>query len=148
MTSRTAIDLARYHERYTHGDLSVYLTWFLASDAGPKPCLVLIPTDSAKWEFATPCIVMLEDAWVWSEAIGDPARAARSCFDFAGALGLNPSQPTDVFRIRSIVHDHLGDLLAIPPMPADMRETVSLGEATVTDRETGRTIEREVTGQA
>lgn len=147
MTSRTAIDLTRYHDSYQHGDLSVYLTWWLADDAGPKPCLVLIPTNTAAWEHTMPCIVMLENAWVWSEAIGDPAAAARAAFGFATSLGMK-TEPTNVIRIRSIIHDHIGDLLAMPPMPADMRETVNLGDATIKHRDSGRTIEREIIGRA
>jgi hypothetical protein len=136
---RPALDLTRYHARYRHGDLTVYLTWWLASDAGPRPCLVLIPTHAQSYERATPCIVPLPQAWIWSE-IGDGAYAARTAFAFAEALGLDPGNVNNVIRVRSIIVDHLGDLLSIPPMPNDMREAIVLGEAKVTDREGGNVV--------
>ncbi len=137
---QTALDLTRYHERYQHGDITVYLTWWLASDAGPRPCLVLIPTNAQSNERGTPCVVPLNQAWVWSEAIGDPVHAARWAFAFAQTLGLDTNNVTNVFRVRSIIADHLGDFLKMPPMPDDMREKVVLGEAKVTAREAGTVV--------
>lgn len=144
MAQRTAIDLTRYHGQQQHGDITAYLTWWLADDSGPKPCLVLVPTYQQSVERCTPCVVLLDQAWIWSEEIGDPAHAARLAFTFAQMLGLDITSPTQPFRVRSIIVGHLGDLLTIPPMPADMRETINFGEAVVTDRESGRTIEREI----
>jgi hypothetical protein len=135
-----ALDLTRYHWRHEHGDLTVYGTWWLGLDSGPRPCLVLIPTHKQHWEKAIPCVVMMDDAWRWSEKIGDPADAARQAFMFARALGLDINNVQNVFRVRSIINDHLGDLLGIPPMPNSMREMVVIGEVKVTDREGGTVI--------
>lgn len=135
-----ALDLTRYHFRHTHGDITVYGTWWLASDSGPKPCLVLIPTHAQSYQRATPCVVPMNDAWVFSDTIGDPVRAAQASFAFAEALGLNVNTPQNVFRVRSIIADHIGELLLIPPMPNDMREKVVLGEAKVTAREHGKVV--------
>lgn len=142
MFIRPALDLTRYHFRQRHGDITVYGSWWLAEDSGPRPCLVLIPTNKQSWEKATPCVVMLDQAWVWSEEIGDPVHAAKVAMQFVDMLGQPPS-PKSAFRVRGIIIDHLGDLLAMPPMPEAMRVNTVIGEAKVTARETGRVIRHE-----
>lgn len=136
---KPALDLTRYHDRHQHGDITVYLTWWLASDSGPKQCLVLVPTHAQSYERTTPCVVPMNHAWVWSEEIGDPAAAAATAMSFARALGLEAS-PRQAIRIRSIIVDHLDDLVRMPPMPDDMREKVVLGEAKLTAREHGKVV--------
>ncbi|MPZ36669.1 MAG: hypothetical protein GEU95_01180 [Rhizobiales bacterium] len=138
---KAAIDLTRYHARAQHGDITAYLTWWLADDGGPRPCIVLIPT--RMHERVQPCVVHIEQAWMWSEEIGDPERACRLAFAFAAALGLDVNNQMNVFRVRSIIVDHLGDLLTMPPMPDDMRESVVIGEAKVTNREAGTVVRHE-----
>jgi hypothetical protein len=140
---RAAIDLTRYHARAQHGDITAYLTWWLADDAGPRPCLVLIPTYKQSWQRATPCVVHIDQAWRWSEEIGDGAYAARMAFAFSRALGLDENNHQNLFRVRGIVVDHLGDLLTVPPMPDTMRENVIIGEAKVTNREAGTLVRHE-----
>lgn len=141
---RTAIDLDRYHARHQHGDIMVFLTWWLADDSGPKPCLVLIPTFTPL-DRVTPCVVMMENAWLWSEQVGDPRQAAHTAFAFAQMLGQDTNNATNVIRIRSIIHDHIPDLITMPPMPDAMREQGEvIGEARLVDPETGRTVEQEV----
>jgi hypothetical protein len=139
---RSALDLTRYHFRRELGDITVFGTWWLPEDSGPIPCLVLFPTH-VRAEEAVPCVVMIADAWRWSEAIGNPADCARQSFRFAQMLRLDTSNISNVFLVRSLIHDHLQDLLTMPPMPSDMRETVVLGEAKVTDHEGGQTIRHE-----
>jgi hypothetical protein len=140
--SQPALDLSRIHGSQKHGDLTVYLTWWLASDGGPRPCLVLLPTDQSRWQYTQPCVVLLDQAWQWSEEIGDPAYAARMSMQFAASLGLSAADATNVFRVRSAIVDHLGDLLAMPPMPTDMREPgVVLGDVTV--KEDGKIVREE-----
>jgi hypothetical protein len=90
----------------------------------------------------TPCVVLLEQAWVWSEAIGDPVRAAHIAMEFVDVLGQSPT-PQSCFRVRGIIIDHLSELVLMPPMPAAMREHVVIGEAKVTDREGGRVVRHE-----
>jgi hypothetical protein len=142
MLTRPALDLTRYHFRHLHGDITAYGTWWLAEDSGPRPCLVLLPTHKQSWEKTRPCVVMLDQAWVWSEEIGDPFRAARNALDFADALGLGAS-PSNGIRVRSIIVDHLDDLLKMPVMPEAMRVNTLIGEAKVTAREAGRVIRHE-----
>lgn len=141
---RPALDLTRYAWRQQHGDITAYGTWWLAEDSGPIACLVLIPTFYQSVERSTPCVVLVNDAWIWSEEIGDGAQAARAAFIFAQTLGLDINNASNIFRVRSIIVDHIGDLLSIPPMPGAMRSNEVIGEATITNRESGKVIEHEV----
>jgi hypothetical protein len=137
---RPALDLTRSHFRQVHGDITVYGSWWLANEDGPRPCLVLIPTHRQSWQKATPCVVLLEQAWRWSEEIGDGAYAAAMSIQFAHWLGLDVNNASNVFRVRSLIVGHLGDLLAMPPMPDGMRQDVVIGEAKVTSREGGEVV--------
>ena len=139
---RPALDLTRYHFRRDLRDLIVYGTWWLADDGGPKPCLVLMSALRQGWMQSTPAVVLLEQAWVWSEEIGQPQRAAKVAMEFVDALGM-PAEVKSAFRVRSVIIDHLDDLLKMPPMPADMRILAQLGEAKITSREGGETIRHE-----
>jgi hypothetical protein len=135
----TAIDLTRCHASHERGDLALHLTWWLDdAGAGPRPCMVLLPA-RGPWDLVAPCVVPLAQAWVWSETIGDPVRAALTAVAFAEAMGFDPT-PMMASRIRSLIVDHLGDLLAMPPMPASMREAEVIGEAKVVDREAGTVV--------
>ncbi|MCE7797865.1 hypothetical protein LWE61_15035 [Sphingobium sufflavum] len=114
MTTRQyALDLTRYHGRFRHGDITVYATWF-----GDElhPCLVIVPTHMEGHEKVTPCVVMQRNAWIWTEEIGEPRHAVRTSFQFCQHLRITPS-PQMCIRITSIIRDHLGDLLTIPPAP-------------------------------
>lgn len=133
------LDLTRTAWKQAHGDLEAIGTWLLHRD-GPLPCLVLKPRNAQRHDQFIPCVVLQKNAWVWSEAIGDGAEAARTAYEFAGALGLDTHNSTNIIRVASIIRDHIGDILNIPPMPME-REVV--GEATVTD-ERGRVTEREI----
>lgn len=113
------LDLAIWHRRQQHGDISTFLTWL--GDTRRTPALVLVRTGRLGHEGAIPCIVPLTRAWVWSEDIGDPRQAARATTDFAASLGLNPHNPTDCIRVMSIIRDHLGDLVLMPPKPVEAR---------------------------
>lgn len=144
VVSRPALDLARCHWTHQCGDITVYGTWWLADDAGPRPCLVLMPTRQSAWAGATPYVVHIDQSWIWSEEIGLPERAARNSMEAAQCLGLSVSDPLTVMRVRSIIVDHLPELLVMPPMPPDMREGKAIGEVTI--RRDGQIIrEQEVT---
>lgn len=138
---RPALDLTRYHWRHQRSDLTVYGTWWLAEDSGPKACLVLTSVHN-QGRRAPPCVVLLDQAWMWSEEIGDPVRAAKVAVSFVDALGLTPDVKS-AFRVRSIIVDHLHDLLTLPPMPDAMRVKAVLGEAKIKSREGGETIRHE-----
>jgi hypothetical protein len=108
-----ALDLSRYHERFGYGDLTVFMTWF-----GDElvPCLVIVPSHYEGHERVTPCVVPQRAAWVWSETLGDPRHCALASYQFCQFLRINPD-PNSVIRITSIIRDHIGDLISIPPAP-------------------------------
>lgn len=113
------LDLTIWHRRQQHGDISAFLTWL--RDARRTPALVLVRTALLGREGAIPCIVPLTRTWVWSEEIGDPRQAAQTCIQFAASLGLNPHNATDCIRVMSIIRDHIGDLVLMPPKPTEAR---------------------------
>ncbi|MED5545691.1 MAG: hypothetical protein VYD90_10615 [Pseudomonadota bacterium] len=115
-----ALDLTRYHDRARHGDIDVFLTWF-----GDRldPCLVLVPAYVEGYENVTPCVVPQAAAWIWSEAIGEGDHCARTSHSFCKHLRINPD-PHACIRVTSIIRNHIGDLLAIPPAPFE-REVVA-----------------------
>lgn len=138
----TALDLTRRHFSRTLGQITIIGTWIQLAD-GWRPCLVLIRTGED--HAAVPCIVPLESAWVWDDRSGEgsPAVAARTAMDFARALRLDDAgDPFVPHRIATLIADHLDQLVAMPPAPAD--DEVVIGEAVVTERETGRTFEVEI----
>lgn len=115
----TVLDLTRYHWKAAYGEITAYGTWFKDED-GWHTCLALAPTNEQRLRdgSASPCIVPLNDAWKWSEEVGDAAYSARNAFKFADALGLDAFQKQNIFGVLSIIHDRLGDLISIPPRPA------------------------------
>lgn len=135
---KPALNLARYAWRHQHGDLTAYGTWWFTPD-GARPCLVLIPTNAQDYMRSTPAVVTLDQAWIWSEAIGDGARAARTAAMFAHALDL-PHGVDSAIRVASIVRDHLGDLLTIKPYEAYSNDFVDIPIGTVHDDHDGSQI--------
>ncbi|MBI1202619.1 MAG: hypothetical protein GC182_08930 [Rhodopseudomonas sp.] len=117
---REVIDLTKNAWVKRHGDLTVFGTWYNDREDGWLPCLVILPT----FRPATPCVVMMDLSWIWSEEAGDPAWAADVSSGFAESLGLSPDKKTCI-RIAMIIRDHLGDLLTIPPRPADAMQIVA-----------------------
>lgn len=134
-----ALDLSRQHFAYVKGDLTLIGTW-VRTEEDWRPCMVLIRTGEEFSDHTIPCVVTLDKAWIWSEQVGDIVAAARTTAGFLDALRMQPSK-ANIIRIRSLIHDHLGDLLTMPPyVPADR---IVLAEITATDQN-GRTIEAEV----
>lgn len=135
-----ALDLRKAHDKFVHGDLTVILTWLdlRETDGSLRPCLVIIPSH-ARMETVVPCIVTIDKAWIWSEEIGDERRAAHMAVEFGRCLGMSEQIATAI-RIRGLIVDHLQDLLTMPPMPDDMRETSVLGEGSIVERESGRIV--------
>lgn len=140
MLTRSAVDLTRVHWSRELGDITIQGTWWMGLDSGPRPCMVL--TATRKQSHTVPCVVLLDDAWVWSETIGDPQYAARTAMMFCKALGMIAA-PSNAIRVRSMIVDHLDDLMKIPPMPESFREKVVIGEAKITARELGKVIRHE-----
>lgn len=142
---RIAIDLERTREVYLHGTIMVWMTWLRVSPGKWDPCMVLTrdrvrATDGAR---CVPCVVPLSRAWAWDDEIGDIRGTLTTAVEWCPALGLNPMNPRDVFRVKRIVNDHLHDLLTMPPMPRGEGE-VHVADMIVTDAKSGKVWETEV----
>ena len=135
---RPILDLTLRHFTRPKGDITLIGSW-IEVDGRHRPCLVLIATADEGRETAVPCVVTLDKAWIWSEDVGDGARAAQIAFSFCEALRLT-ADPHNIIRVASLIHDHLGDLLAIPPWRAPKVEE-AVAEVTITERSSGKTAE-------
>jgi hypothetical protein len=110
-----------------------------------RPCMALIRTGDDGSKRAIPCVVTVDNAWIWSEEIGDPRRVARVVFLFLQALRLDPDDERDHFKIISMVTDHLGDLMHIPPRPAfEADRATPVAEIVIDDHQSGKRIEAEI----
>ena len=137
-----ALDLSARHFSRTLNNITIIGTWINADGDQWRPCIVLIREGE---DFnAVPCVVPFESAWVWDDrnGKGSPAIAARTAYSFARAMRLDCGDPHVPFRIATLIADHLDDLLKIPPRPDELETVVA--QATVTERETGRSFEAEV----
>ena len=116
----TVLDIGNRHFTQAHGDITVIGTWLRNSEGNWRPCLVLIRTGDEYSDYIVPCVVSVDRAYVWSDAVGDGQRAAQMAFQFAEAMRFTPN-PKIIIRIASLINDHLGELLGIP---ADWTQTV------------------------
>ncbi|WP_299671682.1 hypothetical protein [uncultured Roseobacter sp.] len=131
-------------------------TWVFDKD--PEPCLVLLhPRRSVPK--CVPCIVRLSNIWKWEDygdakfnteaersVAADGAReVARLCLDFAPYLGMNPKNPKALFRILTAVRKRTYDLVKMPPPP--LRPLTETGSYQITNVNTGKTMEGELTDE-
>lgn len=133
--SKYALDLTQNAWKRQHGDITVYGTWY---GEHLKPCIVLVP---AHRQIVKPCVVLLDNAWMWSEEIGEPGHCARTAMVFAEYLGLDHLSAMTVQRIASIIRDSLSDLIGIKPKPTD---NIVVADALWTDTD-GKRRHAEVT---
>lgn len=137
-----AIDLTRCHFKRTVGDIDVFGTWFFGdASAGPRPCLVLLPANRNSGRRPVPIVILVDQAWIWSEEIGDPAESARRSLLYARLLGLNTADIGEAFRVAGLIRDHLSDLISLPPIPQSERFVAADGIST---DENGRTTELKI----
>ena len=135
-----ALDLSkRAWTRHTKG-LTLIGTWIVNEDDRWRPCMVIIRTGDEYNPAVVPCVVTMDNAWLWDERIGDPRRAAHHAAQFAEALRMEPDVD-NMIRLAMIIADHLGDLLTIPPFSP--LPGTPIAEVTISERDTGRVM-REV----
>ena len=122
-------------------------TWVYVEDEDTfgrwRPCMVLLRDKMPAG--AKPCVVLLDNAWWWSDRIGNPDLIAHVVAAFLVNLGLDPYEADDHARVIDIVLKNLGALIAMPPAPAALvadREKVA--EIRIRDSLTGHTVEAEV----
>lgn len=117
-----AIDLSRHHFVRHLGDLSIYGSWLFNSDQeAEEPCLVVVPRYQRTG--FKPCVVALSAAYKYN----DPRYLARVSWEFLNLLGFAQT-PTEGHKIASLIHDHLGDLLTMPPSPTT---AIIMADATI-----------------
>lgn len=138
--SSPELDLRARAFLYVRGDITLIGSW-LRKDGFMRPCLVLIRTGEESGEYTVPCVVTLDKAWIWEEKRGDPKEAARTVAGFIQSLRLTHDKATFI-RIASLIHDHLDDLLGMPPFPPMDRQTVAFIEQV--NNSTGKTRNIEV----
>jgi hypothetical protein len=119
---RHAIDLTRHSFVRHLGDLSIYGSWIYNNDQETEePCLVVIPRYQ-KQGFK-PCVVALSAAYKYN----DPRYLARVSWEFLSLLGFAQT-PSEGHKVASLIHDHLGDLLTMPPNPTSV---IVVADATI-----------------
>lgn len=130
---RIALDLTNFAwRRHVRGGYSFYGTWFRGED-GWEPCLAIVPSFQViSHTRTTPCVVLLRDAYRWAEP---SPYVAEQCGIFLAAMGLS-FDGRRAAGLAMAVHDHLGDLLAMPPHPPELKEAVA--EIVGVDNATGR----------
>ncbi|QND60371.1 hypothetical protein [Mesorhizobium huakuii] len=89
-----------------------------------------------------PCVVTLEDAWKWSEEVGDPAHCARTSVMFCEMLRLNAVDPRVPIKLTMLIQDFIGDLVSMRPYQATDSEIVA--DIVMRDRNSGSVTEVEV----
>lgn len=139
--SGPALDLNLRAWERTSGGITIIGTWTLHNK---RPALALIPANVSPFhDRITPCVVTLDNAFMWDEHTGDAMEVARMSYRFAAALGLNPNEPRNVLYVTTLIRDSLEDLIKrIGPFPEMERKVVA--DAILTDPETGKTKEAEI----
>lgn len=139
---KPVVDLDRRHFTAVRGDITVIGTWYLTEDDW-RPALVFIRTNEEKSDHTIPAGITVDKAYIFSDVpgIGDGARAARMAFHIAKCLRME-GDPRNVIRIGMLINNFLSDLMHIPPWTPVAKLVV--GEAKVTEVESGKTIESEI----
>lgn len=148
------LDLEHIHFQHVHRGIRIIGTWYMDPDTRQsEPCLVLM--DAAKpiqrragaRDRAKPCVILQRDMWKWTVELGDTAQQAFNIFQWTatGALPGTPGNMPDVFRIFDAIQSRLRDLWSMPPLPpkaAVKHSAMPIGDVTITERETGKTIQQ------
>lgn len=142
MTVTIDLNLRAFAKR--RGEITAVGTW-LKVEGQWRPGMVLMRGGYEQHPDYSPYIITMDRAWIWDATHGDGAECARQCLRIAECLHLDPEDPRTFFKIRSFVDDHLSDLLSIRPLPPAERPGTVIADVTVTDRNTGKTTEVELT---
>lgn len=123
---RYDLDLTQTHFERNYGDITVFGTWF---GKDRKPALVLVSTSKIGSEHLVPCVVPMNQAYLWDEKGGDGAHCAHVSALFAANMGFG-FDTMKIMKISSVIRDNLGELVNIPPKPT---EKVVVADAIRTD---------------
>lgn len=138
--TKHALDLTQNHFCKTRGDLTLYGTWFGEKN---RPCLVVVPTHRQSYLTCRPMVIEVDDAWKWNPDDPDamPEVNALMVQSFLDQNSMDFANGFTCMRVVSLIHDHLGDLLSIPPKPTT---EIVVGDAIQTDHDTGKVTTREI----
>jgi hypothetical protein len=134
-----ALDLTKRHFVYKRGPMLAIGTWVKIPDDDHdsyRQCLVLIRAGDEFSSDLIPCVVTIDQAYLWDERTGDGAIAAQTAAGFCEAMRFTVD-PHNVYMIARTIHDLLGDLLSIPPWHSDE----VLADILVTNTQTGKSFE-------
>ena len=128
------LDLTNHHFVHGLGDITVFGTWIGANHDEAEPCLVLVPSyRKISFERTKPCGIALSSAYLYD----DPGYLLRRAIEFNQAMGFTDDM-SHVHKVASVIHDHLQDLIEMPPKP--VRRQYEAADAVITDA-SGRTAE-------
>lgn len=134
--TRYDLDLTQNAFVKARGELTLYGCWH---GKRLRPCLVVVPSFRA----GVPLVIEMDTAFQWDpdDKDVDPRQNMRLVSAFLRANGMDFTNPFTAMKVVSLVHDHLSDLLRMPPKPA---EVIVVADAFQTDSDTGRTVHREI----
>ncbi|TPW31823.1 hypothetical protein FJU08_06815 [Martelella alba] len=137
---RYAIDLTRYHFQKRQGELALYGTWY--GDKA-RPCLVVVPTNHIGHDRCRPLVITIDDAWQWNPDDTDamPETNAAMVQQFLDVNGMDFGNMRSAMRVVSLIHDHLGDLISIPPKASLARVVADVLQV---DHDTGKETHAEI----
>lgn len=133
----TDLNLTESHFVKPRGDLVLYGSWY---GERLRPCLVVLPAMKAD---PVPLLVELDTAYKWNpdDRDVDPRGTARLIMAFLRENGMDTCNVFTHMKVLSLIHDHLGDLINMPPKPVNL---VVVADAFRTDHETGKTTHTEI----
>ncbi|WP_313348199.1 hypothetical protein [Paracoccus sp. (in: a-proteobacteria)] len=149
---KPVLDLEHIHFQHVHSGIRIFGTWYMDPDTRQaEPCMVIMdaskPIQRKGGQRAMPCIILQRDMWKWTVELGDTQYQAFFCYQWIalGALPGTPGNMSDVFRIFDAIQSRLRDLWSMPPLPpkaAVKHSAAPIGDVTITERESGKTIQQ------
>jgi hypothetical protein len=134
------IDLTKNTFVHVRGDFQIIGTWFahngLVDDS--EPCLVIMPKRGVKKILnEKPAVIALSSAYKYN----NPRALLHNSRIFVQSMGVTDSM-TNVHKLATIIDDHLTYLLTMPPKPVS--DKIHGADVTITNQETGESVEREI----
>jgi hypothetical protein len=132
---RPVIDLTRRQFLHERKDLLIYGTWYGETADEATPCLVILPRHRKNG--VLPAVITLDAAHRWGDDAGFGAAASMYMLD---GLGMDKTWSNAQMFVE-LVHDHLDELIKMPPCPSN--ETLVVADAFATDQD-GKVTQAEI----